>query len=619
MTEAVDTMFEEAVEALRQEDRPRARNLLTRLIKSNQKNVTYWIWMSAAVDTLKERVYCLETALKLDPGNETAKRGLILMGALPADKNTKPFPLNRARPWEEKLYLAHETAPQTGLRALTLNPAARLAATVLTGAVLIGAVLLIGQNPRAALLGGGGFISMGPTPTFSPTPTFVNVRDLNAGTPGVPTPLAVLLGISYTATPLYVNTPRAPISADVYRAAQAAHARGDWDSYVGEMLQVQQMEPQAADIQYQIAEQYRLNGECGKALYYYNESLKVDDEFAPGYLGLARARRCSEPGANVLPLYQLAQESDPAYGEVYLDRAFFHLGRKDFNGALPDLNQAARLMPESALVQLGFAQAYGLQGNSAKALSAAKRANSIDQTLLAAYYYLGRAYVENEAYEQAIHPLEVFLLYEIKDGQAYALLGQALAETGDNRAAVQALNQALRLDRNQVSSFVYLGTAYLRLGNLAGAEINFGRAIEYFPDSFDANIGLTEIYYGKGTYGTAYLQAETAYSKAENDTQRALAIYWRALAHEGRESWNEAVKDWTRLLALPASAMTPEMRTEAREHLRNIATPTRTPKGSSPTNTATPSLTKRPGSTATPPNGVRSPTPTRTPTATKLP
>ena len=616
MTESVDTMLADAVEALQQGDRPHARDLLTRLLKANQQDVTYWIWMSAAVDTLKERVYCLETVLKLDPVNETAKRGLILMGARPPDKNVKPFSLNRARTWENKLLLAHELPRQTGLQAFTSNPATQLAATVLTGALLIGVVLLIGINRRAAVFRAGGFLSAGPSPTFSPTPTFLNADELQASTAGVPTPLAVLLGISYTPTPAYVNTPRSPISADIYRAAHAAQERGDWDSYVREMLQVQQMEPQAADIQYQIAELYRLNGECGKALYYYNESLKVDRGFAPGYLGLARARLCSDPGANVLPLIGLAQEADPAYGEVYLDRAQFHLGHKDFDDALPDLEQAARLMPKSALVQLGFAQAYLMQGNTARALTAAQQANSIDRTLLPSYYYLGRAYIEEEDYEQAIRPLKIFLIYESRDGAAFALLGQALAKTRDYRSAVEALNQALRLDRNQVASFVYLGTSYLRLGNLAGAEVNFRRAVEYFPDSFDANIGLTEIYYKKGTFGTAYLQAETALSKAGDDTERALAIYWRALAHEGRESWNEAIRDWRALLGMPASAMTAEMRLEAQEHLRSIATPTRTPRGFQPTSTATPTLTKRPGNTATPASGVKSPTPTRSPTKT---
>jgi hypothetical protein len=52
MAEAIDSMLQDAIEALRQDDKARARDILTRLIKANQNNATYWIWMSAAVDTL---------------------------------------------------------------------------------------------------------------------------------------------------------------------------------------------------------------------------------------------------------------------------------------------------------------------------------------------------------------------------------------------------------------------------------------------------------------------------------------------------------------------------------------------------------------------------------------
>jgi tetratricopeptide (TPR) repeat protein len=604
MTEVVDTLLEEAIEALRLDQRTRAREVLTRLLKANQKDVTYWIWMSAAVDTLKERIYCLETVLKLDPRNQVARHGLVLAGALPPDKNAKPFPLGKGRAWEDKIRLEFEGPQLRGLAAMLASPGFRLTGILVIGLLLVASILVIGMSPRAAtvIAGGGFFLPGGPTPTFTPTPTYANLASLQTKSPGAPTPLAVLLGISYTPTPGYVNTPRAPQSAAAYGVAQAAYIRGDWDTYVKRMLEVQKLEPTSADVQYEIAERYRLGGECSKALFYYNESLKVDDDFAAGYLGLARARLCSEPGANVLPLLELAQQSDAGYGEVYLERADFYIRQKDFGRALPDLQQSERLTQNSALVQLGFARAYLLQGNAQRALNAAERANKIDRTLLDSYYYLGRTYNETGVYEKAINPLKIYLIYETEDAEAHALLGEALAKTEQYRDAVNALNQALRLDRGQVSAYLYLGTSYLRLNNMAGAEINLRRAIEFFPDSFDANIGLTEIFYRGGTYGTAYLQAETAYSKATTDPEKALAIYWRALSHEGREAWAEAIRDWNLLLGMPSSAMTPEMRTEARDHLRSIATPTRTPIGQPISPTPTASLTPRPGSTATPAN-----------------
>lgn len=623
MAEALDTMFQDAVEALRHNEKARAKDILTRLIKADANNATYWIWMSAAVDTPKERVYCLETALKLDPENATAKHGLLLLGARPPDENVKPFPLNRPRLWEERLFLAHEQPRATGLRAVFSNPSTRLAGVLLAGAALIGIVLLLFFSPHAAVFRPGAFSTGLPSPTFSLTPTFLGGA-AEPATPGKPTPLAILLGLSYTATPVYVNTPRPPISADIYGAAQAAYKLGNWEEYFREMDLVQTAEPKAPDVQYLIGEAYRSQGDCNKAFFYYNESLKVDNTFAPGYLGLARARLCIEPGADVLKLYETALLHDSVYGEVYLDRANFYLKRKDPKSAVPDLDQAARLMPGSALVQLSYAQAYLMQGNNSRALQAARRANATDLTLLPAYLYLGRAYMASGQYKQAIEPLQTYVVYEAKDGSAFALLGEALARTEDYRAATNALNTALRLDPTQVRSFIYLGVSYLNLGNMAGAEVNFKRAIEYFPDSFDANIGLTEIFYKKGTYGTAYLQAETAKAKASTNKETALALYWRALCQEARQDPADAAKDWKTLLAMPLSAMTPEMRKDAQDHLRNIVIPTDTPKFSGPTRTPTiagptetptESPTPRPGSTATPAPGAL----TATPAATKTP
>src|SRR5215510_13317877 len=130
---ADDGIFQEAVEALREGNKTKARELLTGLLKTDQNNATYWVWMSATVDTAKERIYCLQTAFKLDPENATAKRGLILHGALPADENVQPFPVNRPRAWEAKLLLAHEKPKLRGWAAVRASPVARIGGLVALG------------------------------------------------------------------------------------------------------------------------------------------------------------------------------------------------------------------------------------------------------------------------------------------------------------------------------------------------------------------------------------------------------------------------------------------------------------------------------------------------------
>ena len=101
------------------------RNCSRYCLKTDQNNPTYWVWLSAAVDNTKERIYCLQTALKLDPENGTAKRGLILLGALAPDETVQPFPMNRPRAWEEKLLLANEKPKERGFRAVMKSPVTR--------------------------------------------------------------------------------------------------------------------------------------------------------------------------------------------------------------------------------------------------------------------------------------------------------------------------------------------------------------------------------------------------------------------------------------------------------------------------------------------------------------
>src|SRR5450759_1304545 len=103
-----NAMLRESIDALRLGDQVRARDLLTRLLKKDKNNPTYWVWLSAAVNTKKERIYCLQMALQADPQNTAARRGLILLGALPPDDSIPPFPVNRARLWEERLTVPQE-------------------------------------------------------------------------------------------------------------------------------------------------------------------------------------------------------------------------------------------------------------------------------------------------------------------------------------------------------------------------------------------------------------------------------------------------------------------------------------------------------------------------------
>ncbi len=587
MSEEIDTMFQDAVDALRQGDRARAKDILTRLLKTEQNNATYWVWMSAAVDSTKERIYCLQTALKLEPENKIAQRGLVLFGALAPDENVRPFPLNRPRAWEEKLLLAHEQPKPGGLRVATSSPMTRLAVVLLLGVAVCGFAVYGLMMPRNSSFRPLNTNTPGPSPTFTLTPTFVNATGRAPATRVGPTPLAILFHVSYTATPLYVNTPRPLESRDQYRQARFAYQAGDWDAFIQNMKQIQKIEPQAADVMYYIGEGYRFKGFYKDAIDAYAQALKLDPDFGAAYLGLARARLLQDSNADVTQLLDAAQNADPNFGEIYLERANYDLSHNQPDRALAELDAAAQRMPGSGLVQLGYARAYYAEGDEAKALQAAEKAHQIDQTLLPVYYIEGRIYMAEANYVGAIKSFETYLIY-VEDGGAEALLGQAYEQTGSYDAAIDALTNGFSLDPTQRQIYIYRGLAHLELNQIDLAASDLRNAIDYYPGSFDAHLGLIRIYFIQEHFGDAYLQTETTRPLAQTDHQKALLYYWTGLVQEKRGDRKLANDAWRALLALPENAMTTQMRNDAQVHLSAVVTPTNTPK---PGGTRTPTRT----------------------------
>src|SRR5690554_436630 len=331
-----DAVFQEAVDALRAGNKKHARELLTGLLKTDQKNAIYWVWMSATVDTEKERIYCLQTAYKLDPQNAAAKRGLILHGVLPPDETIQPFPVNRPKAWEEKLLLAHEKPKPKGWAAVKASPVVRLGGFAALGVVLIGAIIVglaqlgVGRDTRPPTS------TPGPSPTFTLTPTFVNVTS-QPRTTGTPGSLADLLPVPYTPTALYVNTPRPPETRDMYLVVAAAYREGDWAEVIRGWQEILRLEPEAADGYYYIGEANRFRGDFNAAIAAYQTALGLNPEFGAAYVGLARARLLEDPNSNVISFLDEAVRFDPNFGEAYLERAIVRLRAGDLPGALADL------------------------------------------------------------------------------------------------------------------------------------------------------------------------------------------------------------------------------------------------------------------------------------------
>jgi tetratricopeptide (TPR) repeat protein len=602
---AEEKMYKAALEAIDQGQTARARDLFTRLLKSDSSKADYWLWMSTLVDTAQERIYCLESALRVDPDNEAAKRGLVILGGRPADKDITPKPPIR-RHWEKKLEEVVEPSKPLFQR-IWGNPQLRLVFILFTILVVGGLiVLLVNQfKPKPVqpvfVYRVSPFPTRTPEPSITPSPTITGLAPTFTPVLKASTPLWAFLSETYTPVPIYVNTPHPIVEA--YRAGMRAYEKSDWSSLLSYMLQGVKAEPTVPDFYYYLGEAYRMLGNYTDAVIAYGKAIDDNQMFAPAYLGRALAYEKIDPEADIEGELNYAVNFDPYYVDAFLARARVRIDHKNPQGALDDLAYVDGLFPNNPMVYVLRAQAMLLQNDLIGALQNILKGYELDKTSLPAHYTLALVLLANQDYHLAIQYINIYLVYIHDDGRGFAILSQAEFQLGNYDLALTACTQGTSVDPENGSSWYTCGLIHLLQGDAHTAVNDLVNAVNVDLLNFDYSVALGKALWADGRLNMAVRQLDGAETLAVTDYQRAVVFYNRAMINEEAQSTSDALLDWINLLALPADQVPQDWRTYAQQRYEFYNPPTPTEE---PTVTITPSPTPVNMRTATP-------TPTKTP------
>jgi tetratricopeptide (TPR) repeat protein len=606
---AQEKMYKAALEAIDQGQIARARDLFTRLLRSDSSKAEYWLWMSTLVDSSQERIYCLESALRADPDNEAAKRGLIILGARQAGKEVIPVPPVH-RNWEKGLVNVSEPL-KSPFRRIWDNRIIRFASLIVAALIVIGLILTtmngVRQPPvkEVVVYKVSPFptrttepsLTPSPTRTFamrSPTPTYIGA-----------TPLWMFLPETYTPVPIYVNTPH-PMT-EGYRAGLSAYEKLDWSSMLAFMQQAATAEPFSPDIYYYIAEAYRQMGRYQDAVVAYQQALKLNPQFAPAYLGRALAYEKIDPKADIEGEITYAIEYDPYYVDAYLNRARVRINHNNPNGAMEDLLTVDSLYPNNPMVYVLLAQAYLELNDPANAIQNAQIGYELDKTSLPAYLTLSMVYLAENDSLHTIQYIETYLAYVKDDAEGYAIKTQAEYQLGNFKEALAASDQGIAVDAENAPSWYYRGLIHLDQGDTRTAVNDLVNAVNFASTNFAYNIALGKALWADERLSQAALQFDGAELLAVNDRQRAEIYYDQAQVYEQANNLTKAQQDWELLLALPPDQVPAYWLTVAQKRLNLINPPT-------PTDTPTPIQIRTETSTAKPvPHSTVGPTPTNFP------
>ncbi len=598
---AEDTMFSEAVSAVRAGEVVRARDLLARLLRADNANADYWLWMSAVVDSERESVFCLRSITKLHPNHPLAKLGLSVMGQVSlTDGKAGPVKQQRSVP------MPHQYAGRINsmgdwwkVHRNRENAAIAILGFAAVSVILAIVVLQVNLNSiKLPFFSGGGptAVAMVFTQTATPTveATFQPVPTLRQTVnPSNRIPFATFVGVNQTPTSWYVLTPMPQTSGALDRAIKALN-EGRYDDALSALKDVLDVEPKSAQAHFLTGEAYRLQYKMKEAQAEYELAIAIDPNYAPAYFGRAMWSKQINLENDYVKDLDKALQHDANFIDAYIERAAWYSRRGNWTTALQDLERAEQIAPNNALVLIRLGRAEVQSNQADKALDNIIRAQIIDPTILEGYLGLGEAYDALKVYSQAVAPLVVYTTYDPEEIAGWLRLGEAYRGTAQYALSVTACSNAVDLDVNSVEARLCRGLAYRLTAQYGDAVDDLKIAADKAPNRY-----FTQFPYGcslleAGQPALAITTLGIALKLASTVAEQADAMGWQALAYEAYNSFDSAKVVWTKLMNL--EGVSDYWKTTAYVHL-NGATPTPGPSptpGSTPTPEGTPTPTPKP-------------------------
>ncbi len=213
----LERLLKQGIEAAKQGNNATARRLLETVIAQDDSNELAWIWLASTVGTVRERRFCLEKVLQINPNNNRAREALNALVGVGAEATRNVNDLTRAAATAVE---ARQGRGDAGGGFDLSSPYVRIAAVV--GIVIIAALLVPPLLQRPA-----------PEPTFSafvptstiyytltprPTATFNGIL-VTRSAGNLPATFTPTFTPTSTATPIPSATPY-PYSAFLMLAAQ---------------------------------------------------------------------------------------------------------------------------------------------------------------------------------------------------------------------------------------------------------------------------------------------------------------------------------------------------------------------------------------------------------------
>lgn len=283
-------------------------------------------------------------------------------------------------------------------------------------------------------------------------------------------------------------------------------------------------------------------GNYRQALQVYHQAVYIDQSNPKIYSGIGYLHTLDGDYSSAAQAYEYALVLEPRSLPFQYALAFCYaqLGRNRESELA--YRQALRLNPNHVESHLGLGVVLMRQGQHRSAYAQYQAAARLDPQGGDVFGMMATALLEQDRTMEAIRLLQDSTQRYPRNGRLWLQLGIFLIGTTDDQVgALQALNQAARLDPNNPNIQIQLGSILKQQGNERDAQRLFYRAITSTPDTYTDQVRMGDLLYNEAVYGIAVL----AYRRAtELEPQNPKGFHRLGLALQGRAREIEAQSAW---------------------------------------------------------------------------
>ena len=262
--------------------------------------------------------------------------------------------------------------------------------------------------------------------------------------------------------------------------------------------------------------------DLGESITYFNQAIRKDPTFAPGYLGLASAYWdlgsvfmggvAEQERPRAVLAAQKALELDPDLADAHVLMALIAETQWHWAEAESEYRRALDLRPNDAAAYSGLAWWLDCQGRTDEAVTMRRHARELDP-LAASADHLGWDLLFARRYDEAIQELHSVLAVKPDDASARWILGFVLIANHDPQGAIPELEKGVSVSNRSPALIGLLVNAYAQAGRRGDAlrlldELKRRKQTEYVPAA-----AFVLAYLGLSNYDQAFIWLEQAYKE----------------------------------------------------------------------------------------------------------